>query len=275
MSHPVEVTPGVLAGLPLPDHDDGESKHDRGSVLVVGGSVETPGAVLLAGLAALRVGAGRLAMTTAAEVAGALAVAVPEARVIGGYDLAPAARAAAVLVGPGMLDTEAAEPLLDALTATTPGVLVVDAGALPAAGRHPDWVRRLEGRAVLVPNPGELEVLGAEDARSAAERFGAVVAVRGPETVVAAPGGGCWLDRHGTVGLATSGSGDVAAGIALGLAGGGAGPATAAVWMAAIQGRAGERLGGLGFLARQLLDELPAAIADLAPDGRRQSRRQP
>lgn len=279
MPHPVEVTPAVLAGMPLPGHGDDDSKHDRGSVFVVGGSSETPGAVLLAGLAALRVGAGRLAMATSAPAAAALAANVPEARVLGlrttdgiGIDAAddrfvePASRAAAVLVGSGMLDVEAAEPVLDVLTASMPeGMLVIDAGALPAAGRHPEWVQRLGGRALLVPNPSEIGALGVEDARSAAQRFGAVVAARGPHTVIAAPDGSCWVDGHGTAGLATSGSGDVAAGVAVGLLGRGADPATAAVWMAAIHGRAGERLGRPGFLARELLDELPAALADLTP----------
>ncbi|MCU1376340.1 MAG: NAD(P)H-hydrate dehydratase [Actinomycetia bacterium] len=290
MSLPVEVAPAVLAGRPLPVHDDGASKHDRGSLLVVGGSCETPGAVLLAGLAALRVGAGRLALATAGPVVPPLAVAVPEARVTalaateaGAIDPEGADRVAelahgadAVLIGPGMLDVDAAEPLLDALTqrlATTDAVLVVDAGALPAAGRHPDWIRRLGGRALLVPNPDELEVLGVGTALAGAERFDAVVSARGPDTEVAAPDGGRWLDHHGAVGLATSGSGDVAAGIAAGLVTRGADPVTAAVWAAALHGRAGERLAEriapIGFLARELLDELPATLREL------QSRRQP
>ncbi|MCU1377431.1 MAG: NAD(P)H-hydrate dehydratase, partial [Acidimicrobiales bacterium] len=182
-----------------------------------------------------------------------------------------AGRANAVLVGPGMLDVGAAEPILDALTLclmTTKAVLVVDAGALPAAGRHPDWIRRLGGRALLVPNPDELEVLGVGTALSAAERYDAVVAERGPTTEIAAPAGGRWLDHHGNVGLATSGSGDVAAGIAAGLVTRGVDPVTAAIWAAALHGRAGERLAErvapLGFLARELLDELPATLRELA-----------
>jgi ADP-dependent NAD(P)H-hydrate dehydratase len=285
MSLPVEVTRSVLAGRPLPKHDDKDTKHDRGSLLVVGGSCETPGAVLLAGLAALRVGAGRLAMATTGPAVPPLAVAVPEARVTAlattdAGAIAPdaadsvaelAGRANAVLVGPGMLDVDAAEPILDALTSclmATHTVLVVDAGALPAAGRHPDWIRRLGGRALLVPNPDELEVLGVGTALSAAERYDAVVAERGPTTEIAAPAGGRWLDHHGNVGLATSGSGDVAAGIAAGLVTRGADPVTAAIWAAALHGRAGERLAEriapLSFLARELLDELPATLRELA-----------
>src|SRR4051812_48061616 len=73
------VTPALLRGWPLPP--PGEDKHDRGSVLVVGGAARTPGAAMLAGLAALRAGAGKLQLAVAAAVAGPLAVAVPEALV--------------------------------------------------------------------------------------------------------------------------------------------------------------------------------------------------
>jgi hydroxyethylthiazole kinase-like uncharacterized protein yjeF len=266
MSHPVVVTPAVLAGLPLPGHDDGASKHDRGSVLVFGGSAETPGAVLLAGLAALRAGAGRLCIATAAEVVAPLGVAVPEARVLAGDGWRePATSAAAVLYGSGVLDLDAVDPVLDELTAkVTDGLVVLDAGAFPAASRHPEWVHRLGRRGLLIPNASELEVLGCTSAVEAAERYHVVVAVRDAETVIATPEGDAYVDRHGTIGLATSGSGDVAAGIAVGLLGRGADPLTAAVWTAAVHGRAGERLGGLGFLARELLPEIPEAMADLS-----------
>src|SRR5918912_3825479 len=74
------VTPALLRDWPLPP--PGEDKRDRGSVLVVGGAARTPGAVLLAGLAALRAGAGKLQLAVAAAAAPALAVAVPEALVL-------------------------------------------------------------------------------------------------------------------------------------------------------------------------------------------------
>lgn len=270
MSLPVEVTAEVLAGLPLPDHDDGASKHDRGCILVVGGSAETPGAVLLGGLAALRAGAGRLRVATHEAVVPSLGVALPEARVgplaldtvVGMLE-----RSDAVLLGPGMLDIDAARPFLDVITASMPkGMLVLDAGVLPAAGEHPEWVRRMDGRVLLVPNPTEVEVLGVEDVRAAAERFGATVAARGAETLIATPEGDWYVDRHGTVGLATSGSGDVAAGLAAGFLARGATPLTGAVWAAAVHGLAGERLGGPGFLARELLDQVPAVLATLSVD---------
>lgn len=263
-----------LADFPLPVHDDQSSKHDRGTVVVVGGSVATPGAALLAGLAALRAGAGRLRVATVPEVAVALGIAVPEALV--SSDVPATVRAAqAVLVGPGILDEELAASWLELAIAAveSEGVLVVDAGALPAAAERASALRELGGRVLLTPNPSEVSsALGCDspdDLPRLAEALGAVVAMRGPETYVAVPGeGGCLVDRSGAVGLATSGSGDVAAGIAAGLAARGASPVTAAVWSAALHGRAGERLtssvGPVSFLARELLDEIPAALSDLS-----------
>lgn len=252
--------------LELPRHDEDASKRDRGQVLVVGGSRETPGAVLLAGLAALRVGAGKLQIATVASAAPALAIAVPEARVIGlpetsDGELDPAGaervaehakRADAVLVGPGVLDDVGMDAILGAVLSATSGIVVVDAGALPALGR----LDHVAGRVVAVPNAVELEHLGAD----AAARIGIVVACRDATTTVVAPDGRTWTDDSGCLGLATSGSGDVAAGAVAGLAARGATPEAAALWGARLHGLAGERLGSIGFLARELLDELPHVL---------------
>src|SRR4051794_17929384 len=115
------VSSQVLRDWPLPDVDDGAGKGARGTVVVIGGAADTPGAVLLAGLAALRVGAGRLSLATAAVNAPPLAVAVPESAVtalpvtaggaIGGDALDACRRllpgAQALVLGPGMRDPEA------------------------------------------------------------------------------------------------------------------------------------------------------------------------
>ncbi|MCW2748704.1 MAG: carbohydrate kinase, partial [Nocardioidaceae bacterium] len=81
MSETQVITPQLLRGWPLPEPDGG--KKTRGTVLVIGGSRFTPGAVLLAGVAALRAGAGRLQLATTQSSAPALSIAVPEAKVIG------------------------------------------------------------------------------------------------------------------------------------------------------------------------------------------------
>ena len=289
---PPAVTPALLRGWPLAG--DSGSKDSRGAVLVVGGARSTPGAAMLAGLAALRVGAGRLTLAVGASVAVPVAVAAPECAAIalpetadGLLDGAGVAvldaeleRAATVLVGPGL---DGAEETLALLAAIIPrlGVdtsVVLDAFALGVLARLPGPLRdTLRGRLVLTPNTGEAaRLLGVEpdsgemeDLRGAAARIaarhGAVVTLRGE---IAAPDGSAWQASTGTGGLATSGSGDVLAGAVAGVLAGGAGPDQAACWGTHLHGAAGDRLaahvGHRGYLARELLDELPLVLTELS-----------
>src|SRR3954468_20507520 len=78
---PTLITPELLRAMPLPWPDEGGDKEARGRVLVVGGGRETPGAVVLAGTAALRAGAGKLRIATGAGNAALVAASIPEARV--------------------------------------------------------------------------------------------------------------------------------------------------------------------------------------------------
>jgi ADP-dependent NAD(P)H-hydrate dehydratase len=284
------ITPALLREWALPD--PGTSKETRGRTLVVGGHVETPGAVLLAAEAALRCGAGKLQVATVADVAPHLAVAMPEALVRGlpqtpDGDIAPQAAdrildladgCAAVLLGPGMGDVEVVGELLARIVPQLDGTVVLDAAALAHASSSPDALARLGGRCALTPNPHELalaldveqEAVDADAAGHAlrlARATGAVVSCGGPETTIAHPDGRLWLDASGGVGLAVSGSGDVHAGIVVGLAARGATPEQAAAWAAHLHGRAGDRLaadvGPLGFLAREVAAEVPRVLAEI------------
>lgn len=113
---------------------------------------------------------------------------------------------------------------------------------------------------------GVLDDLGSAARRVAAELH-AIVAVRDAQTWLVAEEGPAYYDRSGDVGLGTSGSGDVLAGLVTGLAARGAQPLQAALWAVHVHGRSGERLAGrlgrMGFLARELLDELPAVMSEL------------
>jgi hydroxyethylthiazole kinase-like uncharacterized protein yjeF len=280
------VTPQLLRAWPLPTPGDDGTKHDRGTVFVIGGADSTPGAVLLAGVAALRVGAGRLQVATVAATSVALGVALPEALVTGlpagaGGSLPASAAdalveqaddATTVVLGPGLIGRE---ETLELLTALLPRLacrwLVLDAVALTALGGHEELLKGQEG-VVLTPNDGELtalldgqELTGREGAAQVAERYGAVVATRG---WVVTPDGQAWRDEAGGVGLGTSGSGDVLAGVVGGLLARGAESAQAAVWGQYAHAAAGDRLtartGRLGFLARELLDELAQVLGSLA-----------
>jgi hydroxyethylthiazole kinase-like uncharacterized protein yjeF len=287
MSGPTEVTPELLRGMPLPRHDDGADKDQRGRVLVVGGSVEVPGGALLAGLAALRAGAGKLQIATCRSVAPALAVAVPEARVIGLEETAEGGIAAdaaealagrcgrcdALVIGPGMMDGDAASGLTQGLLSRG----VAEAFVLDAAALY--GLRGLgaqAGRAVLTPHAGEMarmlemdrEAVRADPlaaARRAAAALRAVVAMKGACTFIVTPDGRAWACERGPVGLATSGSGDTLAGIIGGLLARGAAPLAATLWGVFLHAEAGAALsrsrGRLGFLARELLAEIPPIMA--------------
>ena len=280
-----EVTPALLREWPLPEA--GNSKYDRGRILVVGGAAQTPGAVQLAGLAALRVGAGHLTMAVAASAAIALAVAVPEAGLVGlpenergsvlGNDLGAIAdnlhSADVVIVGPGLDDAEQTTTLMRRLlpNLNDHAWLVLDAYALSALPELADAIDPVAGRMVLTPNGREAEILlGRElqnprvDVPKIAERYAAVVSSQG---TIADQAGAVWQVSAGHDGLATSGSGDVLAGALGGLLGRHAEGAQSAVWATYAHAAAGDRLaarvGRLGFLAREILDELPGILVEL------------
>lgn len=277
MSAPSEpVTPALLRAWGVPD--PGDSKKSRGRVMVVGGSPRSPGAVLLAGEAALRVGAGRLGLVVPEHIATGLGVAVPEAGVLTlparavdpfAEPLRQELRAAdAVLVGPGFDDADAMRDTLLAVAATGADRLVLDAYAL---GILPDVQRsRLPGTLILNPNEEEAAILlgrdlgddRARDLIEIAERFEAVVNCYG---TIAHPEGQTWRVDAGGPGLGTSGSGDVLAGAISGFLARGMEPVRAAVWGSWAHARAGDRLTqrvGIGFLARDLLGELTASVRE-------------
>ncbi|MFT8243832.1 NAD(P)H-hydrate dehydratase [Roseomonas sp. BN140053] len=289
--HP--VTPELLRGMPLPQHQDGDDKDGRGSVLVVGGSVEVPGAVLLSGVAALRAGAGRLRLATCRSVAPQLGLLVPEALVMGLPEtpdggIAPEAAAVllqrcqsshAILLGPGMSEPEAVEALTAELLRGLDGpFLVLDAAAMTGLLRARDALRPHAGRVVITPHAGEmarlLEISREEveadplaAARRAAAQLQVVVAMKGGCTHVVTPQGESWNWAGGGIGLATSGSGDTLAGIIAGLLARGATPVQATLWGVFLHGEAGRRLahsrGPVGFLARELPGEVPGIMAEL------------
>jgi ADP-dependent NAD(P)H-hydrate dehydratase len=286
------VTDELLRSMPLPHHQEGQDKDERGRVLVIGGSVETPGGALLAGLAALRAGAGKLQIATCRTVAPPLAVAVPEARVIGLEETADGGIAAAasealaercgrtdvVLLGPGMLGSDAVSLLTRRLLEGASGKAGGPCFVLDAAALHDCRVALPghAGRIVLTPHAGEMaSLLGIRRdavladplaaARQAATGLQAVVAMKGGCTFIVDPGGRAWSCDRGNVGLATSGSGDTLAGIIAGLLARGAEPAEATVWGVYLHAEAGARLarmrGLVGYLARELLAEIPGIMS--------------
>lgn len=295
---PASVDNAFLRGWALPVTPADGDKEVRGHVLILGGSAEMPGAVILAATAALRAGAGKLTIATGASVAQLVAMAIPEARVIalrenkeGGFtrdataELNPLAdRVSAILIGPGMQDEAATASLVRALLPRLDGTSVVLDACAMGIILNPDLAPqqlpfRFDLPVIVTPHAGEMahltgspkdEVLAEPEhfAISAAQEWNAVVALKGAHTVIASPSNAVFAHEGGNVGLAISGSGDTLAGIIAGLAARGATLEQAACWGVALHARAGdklaERLGTLGYLAREIPDEIPALMESIA-----------
>jgi hydroxyethylthiazole kinase-like uncharacterized protein yjeF len=298
-ARPRDLDATLLRSWPLPMPSGDADKEERGHVLILGGSREMPGAVILAAVAALRAGAGKLTIATGNSVAQLVALAIPESRVLGlaeneagGFTVEAVAaldpladRINAILIGPGMEDEKASARLVHALLPRLHGTntqVLLDANAMgailyPPAGVNPPF--RFDVPVLVTPHAGEMahltgiakEDISAGDDRLALDRalgWNAVVALKGARTVIATPQGERWQHEGGNVGLATSGSGDVLAGIIAGLAARGAGLAQAAGWGVVLHAQAGERLaarmGRIGYLARELADEIPALLDQAA-----------
>lgn len=281
----------LLRGWPLPEIPE-NGKERRGTVLIVGGSRQVPGAVLLAGTAALQTGAGRAQVATVKSAALQLALAFPEARVLGlaetrRGELARAAsrelkRSAAscqaLVLGPGMSEEQGAAAILRFAQRRRPDLpVVLDAAALRFLRRSGGAAGR--GNLIATPHAGEMAELcnrpreeidgnAAALAERAARDWGIVVVLKGATTIIAGPDGRVFRNEAGNAGLGTSGSGDVLAGIIGGLAARGAEAMQAAVWGVYLHAKAGDvltrRHGGAGYLARAIAPEIPRLLAQLA-----------
>ena len=291
---PAEITRKLLKSWQLEAPKSDDSKDERGQVLVIGGEREIPGAILLSGLACLRAGAGKLQIATCSSAAVQIGIAVPEARVIGleetptGSIRGTAAEklrdslktSQATLMGPGMMDTKECASLLERiLPHSADTTMILDAGALPALGENSASLALAGVSGIITPHAGEMAKLLGVDihqvhddpsgcAIRAAESLNVVVILKGPETHVVSPGGDHFVYRSGDVGLATSGSGDILAGIVTGLAARTGDSLQSAVWGVFLHGEAGNALakkrGRVGYLARELLDEIPPILNGLS-----------
>jgi hydroxyethylthiazole kinase-like uncharacterized protein yjeF len=232
----------------LPPLDPAGHKFSRGLVHALAGKM--PGAIALACTAAARAGAGYVRVSTSRAIDG-----LPAAIVQTDTAVLNDARVGCVLVGPGMGDI----PQVLTLALTSQAPKVIDADAIGALGEP----ERLRGQdAVVTPHAGEFarlfgELPGskAEQALAAAQRSGAVVVFKGPDTMIASPDGRLGFAPPAPAWLASAGTGDVLAGIiaafrARGMPGFEA--ACAAVWL---HGRAAEAAG-----PHMIADDLVAAI---------------
>ena len=274
------VTPDIAANDPewwlgeFPWPTLESHKYSRGHAFVAGGAVMT-GAARLAARAAARLGAGLVT------------VAAPErafpiyAAALTGVIVHPVAtlddfrafladyRRNAALIGPGAgVGGETRDKTLAILAAGKRTVL--DADALTSFSENPEMLfSAIRSPCVMTPHAGEFSRLfdtggsKPEQARRAARRSGAVILLKGADTVVAAPDGRVAINANAPPQLATAGSGDVLAGMLLGLLAQGMEPFAAAAAAAWIHGAAASRFGA-GLVSEDLLEMTPPVLNDLA-----------
>lgn len=276
------ISDGPLAAL-LAKHE-GQHKYDHGHALIVAGGPGTGGAARLAARGALRIGAGLVtvacpeaALVENAAQLTAIMLAVAE----GAADLAAVLddrRFNALGLGPG-LGLARARDLVPVALAAGRGC-VLDADAISAWADAPDRLfAALHGNVVLTPHGGEFARLfpdlaqrlaenaaRADVVRAAAARAGAVVLLKGAQTVIAAPDGQVVVHRamgaQAVPWLATAGAGDVLTGFIAGLMARGAGPLQAAEAASVLHARAARKFGP-GLIAEDLPEALPAVFRDL------------
>ena len=278
------IAPGVLAGVPRRTAES--TKFSSGNVVLLGGSSGLTGAPAMAAMAAMRTGAGYVTVGAPASLETTFSARLLEAMMRGlpeedgaltagavGPALEAIARADAVVLGPGLGRTAGARAFARALFARVEVPLVVDADGLNALAGAAFPERG--GPAVLTPHAGELgrllELDSAEverrrlfHAREAAERSGAIVVLKGDDTLVVEPGGRVAVSPGRAPALATAGTGDVLSGVL------GAmlakrmdpfGAACAAVYAHLCAGRlAAGPHGPDGVIASDVIARLPAAL---------------
>jgi NAD(P)H-hydrate epimerase len=262
------VAPQILEEVPR--RSAGDNKYTAGHVLVVGGSRGMTGAAALAARAAFRADAGYVTIAAPEGSIPVLETLVLEAVKLRLEDVfGVAARAKALAIGPGLGRGDEAKALVRRLLAQVDVPAVVDADAL--FGLEPaEW----PAPRVLTPHEGELaRLLGRESSQvaahrlasvqEAAERFDAVVVLKGEDSLVAAPGGaGVLVAALGPPSLATAGTGDVLTGITAAFLAKGMEPKRAAAAACAAQQLAArEARQRYGLVASDVVEALPSALA--------------
>lgn len=287
--------PREFRDLPL-RRDPRSHKGDYGHALIVAGSRGKTGAAVLAGWAALRVGAGLVTVATPETELRTVATPVPEmmtepleATESGtislrslGYDrfLELQIGKTVMAIGPGLSTNQETQQFIRQSVEDCPLPMIVDADALNAfAGRSDEIRRRRSPAVVLTPHPGEMaRLLGCsndevqqrrlDSGRLAASELDAFVILKGYATVLAAPDGRAWINSTGNPGMATAGTGDVLTGMLAGLVAqfGSEQWPSALAFGVYLHGLAGDlaaaEVGEAPLMASDLIRALPRAFAE-------------
>ncbi len=288
-----ELTERKEAHAWLPERPAESHKRSVGWMLVIAGSPGMTGAAALTCRSAYRSGVGLVRLALPAALVPALNAQLTEvvfrpmpATAAGtlGFRavaklLSEANEVDAALIGPGLSHNRATGIAIRQLVAQWPGPLVVDADALTAVAEDPTCVSTRTAPTILTPHPGEMaRLLGTTTlevqvdrlamAKQAAEKYHATIVFKGTPTLVVTPDGTVRINPHSSPALATAGSGDVLAGSITALLAQGLSPVHAASLALYIGGIAAQNLttrhGTRGITATDILEELPAAMGELA-----------
>lgn len=264
----------------LPDRNPWGHKGEFGKLLLLCGSRGYTGAAFFAAMGALRSGAGLVFLGVPESIYGIEAVKLNEPVIFPLPDadgrlsadavpeiLSRLPRMDAVLVGPGLGQSEGTLAVVRAVLEKAECPVVVDADGINVLRAHRDLLRGRKSPTILTPHDGEFARLGGiigEDRMSAAaalaDDLGCVVLLKGHETCVT-DGTDGYINPTGNSGMAVGGSGDVLAGVITALLGAGLPPLEAAACGAWLHGAAGDRcaaeLGQYGMLPTDMLSALP------------------
>ena len=267
----------------LPDRDPFAHKGKFGKILLLCGSRGYAGAAALSAMGALRCGAGLVFLGVPESIYAIEAVKLNEPVVFPlpdcGGTLSEATvpeilerlpKMDAVLIGPGMGQSEGAFAAVKAVLENFPGTVVVDADGINNLSRHMDILRDRTSPTILTPHDGEFARLGgvigtdrAASAAALARETGSIVLLKGHETVIT-DGETCYVNHTGNPGMAVGGSGDVLAGMIVSLLGQGVPPLEAAACGAWLHGAAGDlcaaEMGQYGMLPSDMVEALPRLL---------------
>lgn len=275
----METVTARLARRLLPTRRADGHKGTFGRIYVVAGDVGYTGAPVYAAEAAARTGSGLVFVgvpqavypIVAARCATAMAQPLPEDREVllerlKGCD--------AVVLGPGLGRSRAAEELVLFLLEKLECPVVLDADGINAAAAHIDVLRGRRCPTVVTPHEGEFLRLGGdlslgreEAALTAARELGCVLVLKGPGTVTAAPDGRARRNTTGNCGMAKGGSGDILSGMIASLIGQGAEPFDAAACAVWLHGRSGDlcqrQMTAYAMTPPDMVERLPEVFREL------------
>jgi len=276
----------------FPPRKKNSHKGDFGRVLIVAGSKGMTGAALLSSLAALRSGVGLLSLGTSKSSAQLITSKIPEVMTrplpenskgilsakAGGEIKKMLSNQTAFALGPGLSQDKGVQALIRNLVVSSKIPTILDADGLNAFVDNLQQLKKVKAPLILTPHPGEFKCLfkvklsssktdRIKQAKKIAKQYGAIVVLKGADTVVASGRGDIYINSTGNPGLAKGGSGDVLCGIMAAFLGRGLKPFEAAKWSVFVHGAIADRLvkdlGENSLMPSDILKELPRVLKQL------------